>query len=336
MTTPNAAARGKGEAVFKTQLTELLGIRHPIICGGMFRVGRAPLAAAVSNAGGLGIITSATFGDLDSFEAELKELNRLTTKPFGVNINLFPTARQYTPADYLALCVRHGVQVLETSGQSPEPYMEQIKSAGMKIIHKVPAARFAKKAESIGCDAVAVVGNETGGHPGMTDVSTLVMLRQAAGLVQIPIIAGGGFGDGAGLLAALSLGADGIVMGTRFLATQECATHPAVKDWMVKATSDDTLIIQKSIGSPMRVARNALAEQVIAMEAEGASLDQLLPLITGSRNPTVYSEGKLDDAVWSCGQVVGLINDIPTCSELIDRIISEAVDAMTKLTSKIC
>lgn len=324
------------EAAFKTPLTEMLGIRHPIICGGMFRVGRAPLAAAVSNAGGLGIITSATFDDLESFEDELKVLNKLTSKPFGVNINLFPTARQYTPADYLELCVRHGVRVLETSGQSPEPYIEQIKAAGMKIIHKVPAARFAKKAESIGCDAVAVVGNETGGHPGMTDVSTLVMLRQAAGKVRIPIIAGGGFGDGAGLIAALSLGADGIIMGTRFLATQECATHPAVKDWMVRATADDTLIIQKSIGSPMRVARNALAEHVVALEADGASLEQLLPHISGRRNPTVYSEGKLDEAVWSCGQVVGLIDDIPTCQELIDRIICEAFDATLALNKKNC
>lgn len=320
--------------MFQTKLTEILGIQHPIICGGMFRVGRAPLAAAVSNGGGLGIITSATFPDLETFSAEVRMLRRLTDRPFGVNINLFPTARQYSPADFLEVCINECVQVLETSGHSPEPYMERIKTAGLKIIHKVPAARYARKAQSIGCDAVAIVGNETGGHPGMTDVSTLVMLRQVAGTVDIPIIAGGGFGDGAGLLAALSLGADGIVMGTRFLATRECATHQAVKDWMVGATAEDTVIIQKSIGSPMRVAKNALANRVVQMETEGASLEELLPLISGNRNPLVYSEGKLDDAVWSCGQVVGLIDDVPSCAELIDRIIAEAGAALACLNTK--
>lgn len=156
--------------MFQTKLTEILGIQHPIICGGMFRVGRAPLAAAVSNGGGLGIITSATFPDLETFSAEVRMLRRLTDRPFGVNINLFPTARQYSPADFLEVCINECVQVLETSGHSPEPYMERIKTAGLKIIHKVPAARYARKAQSIGCDAVAIVGNETGGHPGMTDV----------------------------------------------------------------------------------------------------------------------------------------------------------------------
>ncbi|MER8436863.1 nitronate monooxygenase family protein [Mesorhizobium sp. M1312] len=319
--------------MFQTKLTRLLGIQHPIICGGMFRIGRAPLAAAVSNAGGLGIITSATFSDLETFSAEIKMLRSLTDKPFGVNINLFPTARQYSPEDFLEICINEGVPVLETSGQNPEAYIERIKNAGLKIIHKVPAAQYALKAQNIGCDAVAVVGNETGGHPGMTDVSTLIMVRQAASRIEIPLIAGGGFGDGEGLLAALSLGADGIVMGTRFLATREAGAHQAVKDWMVAAKAEDTLIVQKSIGSPMRVAKNALASRVVQMEAAGAGLDDLLPLITGSRNPSVYFEGKLDDAIWSCGQAVGLIKDVPSCAELIDRIITEASAALASINA---
>lgn len=321
--------------MFQTKLTRLLGIQHPIICGGMFRIGRAPLAAAVSNAGGLGIITSATFSDLETFSAEIKMLRKLTDKPFGVNINLFPTARQYAPADFLEVCINEGVPVLETSGQNPEAYIERIKKAGLKIIHKVPAAQYALKAQSIGCDAVAVVGNETGGHPGMTDVSTLIMVRQAASRIAIPLIAGGGFGDGEGLLAALSLGADGIIMGTRFLATQEAGAHQAVKDWMVAAKAEDTLIVQKSIGSPMRVAKNALASRVVQMETAGAGLEELLPLITGSRNPSVYFEGKLDDAIWSCGQAVGLISDVPSCAELIDRIIAEASAALASINASV-
>ncbi|MDX8443582.1 NAD(P)H-dependent flavin oxidoreductase [Mesorhizobium australafricanum] len=320
--------------MFQTKLTDLLGIRHPIVCGGMFRIGRAPLAAAVSNAGGLGIITSATFPDLETFSAEVRLLRKQTDMPFGVNINLFPTARQYSPSDFLEVCIREGVPILETSGQSPEPYLERIKKAGLKIIHKVPAAQYALKAQRIGCDAVAIVGNETGGHPGTTDVSTLVMLRQAAKQMDIPVIAGGGFGDGAGLLAALSLGADGIVMGTRFLATREAGVHQAVKDWMVAAKADDTVIVQKSIGSPMRVAKNGLASRIVQMEADGATLEELLPFISGSRNPAVYFEGKLDDAIWSCGQVVGLVRDVPSCGELIDRIIAEAHAALASVNAQ--
>lgn len=316
-----------------TRLTEILGIRHPIICGGMFRLGRAELAAAVSNAGGLGIITSATFPDMDDFIAEVRDLKRSTQHPFGVNINLFPTARGYSPDDYIDVCIDEDVPVIETSGRSPERFIPKIKSAGMKIIHKVPAAHFAKTAERIGCDAVSIVGSETGGHPGMTDVSTLVMLRQAADAVRIPIVAGGGFGDGAGLAAALALGADGIIMGTRFLATKECPAHPAVKEWMISATPDDTVIIQKSIGSPMRVAKNAMSLRVVEMEREGANLQELLPYISGSRNPSVYSEGRLDDAVWSCGQAVGLVSDVPTCAELINRMIDEAESQLRRVTT---
>jgi NAD(P)H-dependent flavin oxidoreductase YrpB (nitropropane dioxygenase family) len=317
--------------MFKTRLTELLGIEYPIICGGMFRLGRAELAAAVSNAGGLGIITAASFPDAASFRTELQTLKGLTTKPFGVNINLFPTARAFAAQGYIDICVEEGVPVVETSGRSPEPYMSRLKDASIKVIHKVPGASYVRTAERVGCDAVSVVGNETGGHPGMSEVGTLVMLRRAMENVRIPIVAGGGFVDGAGLLAALSLGADGIIMGTRFLATRECPAHPAVKDWMVNASEDDTVIIQRSIKSPMRVARNGMALKVLIREQERVGLEELLPLITGTRNPLVYSEGRLDDAIWSCGQAVGLVKDVPTCQELIDRIIGEARVALERV-----
>jgi nitronate monooxygenase len=317
--------------MFKTRLTDLLGIEHPIICGGMFRLGRAELAAAVSNAGGLGIITAASFPDAGSFRAELQRLKSLTAKPFGVNINLFPSAREFKTEAYIDICGEEAVPVVETSGHSPEPFISRLKAANIKVIHKVPGASYAQTAERVGCDAVCVVGNETGGHPGMSEVGTLVMLRRAMEKVRIPVVAGGGIVDGAGLVAALSLGADGVIMGTRFLATQECPTHPAVKNWMVNASEDDTVIIQKSINSPMRVARNELALKVLTMEAEGAGLEELLPLITGTRNPLVYSDGRLDDAIWSCGQAVGLVKDVPTCQELIDRIVGEAKAALDRV-----
>ncbi|MGH8758790.1 MAG: NAD(P)H-dependent flavin oxidoreductase [Burkholderiales bacterium] len=310
--------------MFKTRLTQLLGIDHPIVCGGMFRLGRSSLAAAVSNAGGLGIITSASFPDADLFRAELRMLKSLTDRPFGVNINLFPAARAFQPEAYIAICVEEGVPIVETSGRSPEPFMPQLKAAGITVIHKVPGAEYVKTAERAGCDAVSVVGSETGGHPGTSDVGTIVMLRRAVENASIPVIAGGGFVDGAGLLAALSLGADGIIMGTRFLATQECPAHPAVKQWMVGASENDTVIIQRSIKSPMRVARNEMALRVLEQEVQGAGLEEMLPLITGTRNPMVYSEGRLDEAVWSCGQAVGLVSDVPTCAELITRIMEEA------------
>lgn len=317
--------------MFKTRLTELLGIKYPIICGGMFRLGRAELAAAVSNAGGLGIITAATFPDEESFRKELRLLKSLTNKPFGVNINLFPTARKFNANDYISIAIDEGVKIIETSGQSPEAYMDQLKGAGVKVIHKVPGAQYAKTCERIGCDAVSVVGNETGGHPGMSEVGTMVMIRRAVENVSIPVIAGGGFVDGQGLLAALSMGAEGVIMGTRFVATQECPAHSAVKMWMQSASEDDTVIVQKTIKSPTRVAKNGMALRVLELEKSGAGLNELMPLITGTRNPSVYSEGNLDDAIWSCGQAVGLVEDVPTCKELIDRIMNEANTSLSRI-----
>lgn len=308
----------------ETRITNLLGIKHPIICGGMFRVGRAALAAAVSEAGGLGITTSVTQPTPEDLRNEIREIRRRTDKPFGVNINLFPTARPVKTEDYVQVVIEENVPVVETSGQSPEPYMEAFKKHEIFVIHKVPGVRYARTAERIGCDAVSVVGFETGGHPGMEDVGSIVLIPRTVDSVRIPVIAGGGIADGRGLAASLALGAEGVVMGTRFLATRESPVHENVKHWMVSADELQTAIIQRSISSPSRVALNAVAREVLQLEKRGTTLEELLPLISGLRAQQVYFEGNVDAGVWSCGQSVGLVRDVPTVKELIDRIMDEA------------
>lgn len=315
----------------RTRITELLGIEYPIICGGMFRVGRAPLAAAVSEAGGLGIITSATFETVEELRQEIRKARELTAKPIGVNINLFPSARKMPNEAYIDVLLQEGVRIVETSGRSPEAYIKLLKDNGVIVIHKVPGVRYAITAERVGCDAVTVVGFETGGHPGMEDVGHVVLLPKTVDAVKIPVLAGGGIVDGRGLAAALALGAEGIVMGTRFLATQESMVHDNVKQWMLEASELDTALVQKSIGSASRVARNAVALEVMEAEKRGASLEELLPLITGTRSVRVYQDGDVDAGIWSCGQSVGLIHDIPTVRDVVNRIVEEAKQATGRM-----
>lgn len=315
----------------RTRITDLLQIEHPIICGGMFRVGRAPLATAVSEAGGLGIITSATFETGEELRHEIRRVRERTNKPFGVNLSLFPSARNIPNEQYIEVLLEEGVRIVETSGRSPEPYMKRLKDNGVIVLHKVPGVRYAQTAERIGCDAVTVVGFETGGHPGMEDVGHIVLVPQTVDAVQIPVLAGGGIADGRGLAAALALGAEGVVMGTRFLATRESMVHDNVKQWMIRASELDTLLVQKSIGTTSRVAKNAVALAVMEAELRGATFEELLPLITGERSRSVYQEGDLDAGIWSCGQSVGLVRDIPTVQKLMDRMISEAEQVIDRL-----
>jgi NADH:quinone reductase (non-electrogenic) len=317
----------------RTRITDLLHIRYPIICGGMFRVGRAELAAAVSEAGGLGIITSATHETAEQFREEIRKVRALTKLPFGVNLNLFPSSRPVPNDAYIEVMLEEGIRIVETSGRSPEPFMKVLKDNGVIVIHKVAGVRYAKTAERLGVDAVSVVSFETGGHPGMEDVGHVVMVPQAVDAVKIPVLAGGGIADGRGLAAALALGAEGVVMGTRFMATQESLVHEHVKQWMIGATEMDTALIQKSIGSTSRVARNKIALEVMEAEQRGATLEELLPLISGKRNVQVYHEGDVDAGIWSCGQSVGLIKDIPTVAVVIERIVSEARLAISRLNS---
>lgn len=313
--------------LLKTRFTELVGIDYPIMCGGMFQVGRAELCAAVSEAGGLGTITSATQGTPDKLRQEIQKIKALTNKPFAVNINLFPSANPLPNDEFIDVIIDEEVKVVETSGRSPEEVIGRLKEAGIKIVHKVPGVKYAKTAERLGVDAVSVVGFETGGHPGMEDIGSLVLTRLVAEAVDIPVLGGGGFGNGYGLVSALALGAEGVVMGTRFMATKESIVHENVKEWMVNADEYQTTIVQKTIKSPNRVALNDVSKQVLEKEAEGATFEELHPLITGRRTHQVYFEGDVNGGIWSCGQAVGLVKDIPSVKELIDRMIQEAEES---------
>lgn len=311
----------------KTRLTELVGIKYPIMCGGMFQVGRAELCAAVSEAGGLGTITSSTQRTPENLRNEIRKIKELTDKPFAVNINLFPSANPLPNDEFIDVLIEEGVKVAETSGRGPGEVIGKLKEGGITVIHKVPGVKYAISAERMGADAVSVVGFETGGHPGMEDVGSLVLTRLVAQAVEIPVLGGGGFGNGQGLVAALALGAAGIVMGTRFMAVKESIVHENVKNWMIKASEEQTVIVQKSIKSPNRVALNKVSLQVLEEEARGATLQELLPFITGQRTNKVYYEGDVDGGIWSCGQAVGFIEDVPWTRELMERIKQEAEEA---------
>jgi len=317
--------------MFKTRITELFGIKYPIICGGMHLLSRAELVAAVSNAGGLGILASTTFATKEELREEIRKTKSLTDKPFGVNLNLFPMMRQRSVEEDIDLFIDEGVEIIESSGASPEPYVPRLKEAGIKIMHKVPGVRFAQKAERVGADAVAIVGFECAGHPGMDDVTSLILVPLTVDAVKIPVVAGGGFCDARSFVAALALGADGVVMGTRFVATHECIAHPKIKEWLVKAKETDTTLIDRSIGLPMRVIKNEPAEKALEMDKRGASLEELLTVISGELGRKAWLEGDVDAGVVSLGMAVGRIHEILSVKEVIDDIIEEAKDICKRL-----
>jgi len=317
--------------MFKTRITELFGIKYPIICGGMHLLSRAELVAAVSNAGGLGILASTTFETKEELREEIRKTKNLTDKPFGVNLNLFPMMRQRSIEEDIDLFIDEGVEIVESSGASPEAYVPRLKEADIKIIHKVPAVRFAQKAERVGVDAVTIVGFECAGHPGMDDVTSLILVPLTVDTVKIPVVAGGGFCDARSFVAALALGADGVVMGTRFVATHECIAHPKIKEWLVKAKETDTTLIDRSIGLPMRVIKNEPAEKALEMDKRGASLEELLTVISGALGRKAWLEGDIDAGVVSLGMVVGRIHEILSVKEVIDGIIEEAKDICKRL-----
>jgi len=287
-------------------------------------VARAELSSAVSNAGGLGIITALTFPTPEELASEIKRMRELTDKPFGVNITLIPTLRPVNYEEYIDVIIREDVGIVETAGRNPEPYMSRLKSAGIKVIHKCTAVRFAKKAEATKCDVVSIDGFECAGHPGEEDVTSLVLIPLAVDAVTIPVVASGGFADGRGLVAALALGAEGVNMGTRFMATQEAPVHPKVKEGLIRASERDTLLVMRSLRNTRRVLRNTVAEKVDEMEKCGAALEQMSSLLSGERAKELLQSGELDWGLQTVGQVVGLIRDIPTVKELIASIINEA------------
>ena len=321
--------------MFQTRITKLFNIKYPIICGGLHWIGRAELIAAVANAGGLGFIAAATFQDLDDLRAEIRKARDLTDGPIGLNINLFPAMRTQPIEAWVEIACEEKIPVVETSGRSPEAVVAPLHASGVKIMHKVAGARYARTAERLGCDAVCVVGYECGGQPGMDEVTSLVMVPATVDAVSIPVVAAGGFADGRGLVAALALGAEAVLMGTRFMATKECRGHPAWKEWMVNAVETDTAYILKSINNPSRVAKNAVAAKVREMEARGATLEELLPIISGGLGGALFDDGKLDSQLARVGQVVGLIHDVPTVKEFIDRTVAEAVQARERLNAAI-
>jgi len=318
--------------MFKTRITEMLDIQYPIIQGGMIWLARAELAAAVSSAGGLGMLSSITFPTARELGEEIRKTKGLTDKPFGVNFPIFPTTRPIEGIErYIDVAIEEGVKIAETSGQSPEPYMKQFKDGGVKVIHKVPAARFAQTAERIGVDAVTIFGCEGGGHVGLDNVTSLILIPRVVDSAKLPIIAAGGFGDGRGFVAALALGAEGVLMGTRFMASRESPAHPKIKDYLVTARETDTMLIERSIRNTARVIRNKVAEKTLEVEQKGASLEELLPLIGELKEKELFETGNLEAGIMHCGQVSGLTKEILTVKEIIDNIISEAESICQRL-----
>jgi NAD(P)H-dependent flavin oxidoreductase YrpB (nitropropane dioxygenase family) len=310
--------------MFKTRITEMFGIEYPIIQGAMQWLSRAELVSAVSNAGGLGIISSLTFPTAKEFREEIKKTKSLTNKPFAVNITLLPIIRPVNYEEYINAALEEEVDIIETAGRSPEPYMKLLKGARVKVMHKVARVRDAKAAERLGVDAVTIVGFEAAGHPSMDNVTSLVLIPIAVDAVKIPVIAGGGIGDARGFVTALALGAEGVLMGTRFMASKECPLHSKIRQWLVNAGETDTLIIERSIKNAARVMKTDFAEKVLTMEEKGATLEELLPLISGLRGKEALDTGEVGAGTIACGQVVGLIHDIPSVKEIIDGIISGA------------
>jgi nitronate monooxygenase len=321
----------------KTRITELLGIEHPIIQGGMHYVGLAELAAAVSNAGGLGTITGLTQKSAEDLRKEVRKCKELTDKPFAVNLTFLPSLATPDYPGYVKVIIDEGVKVVETAGRNPQQVMPALKEAGVKVIHKCTSVRHSLKAQSIGCDAVSVDGFECGGHPGEDDVPNFILLPRAADELDIPIIASGGMADGRSLVAALALGADGINMGTRFMATHEAPCHKNVKDALLEATELDTRLVMRPLRNTERVLNNSAAQKLLEKEEKlGADIkiDDVLDQVAGVY-PKVMLGGEMESGVWSCGMVVGLINDVPSCKDLIDRTMSEATAILNKRSQQI-
>ena len=320
----------------KTRITEMFGIEHPIIQGGMHYVGFAELAAAVSNAGGLGIITGLTQGTPEKLEAEIKKCQGLTDKPFGVNLTFLPSL---TPPDYpglIEVIINSGVKVVETAGRNPAVYMPSMKEAGIKVIHKCTSVRHSIKAQDIGCDAVSVDGFECGGHPGEDDIPNFILLPRAADELEIPFVASGGMADARSLVAAMALGAEGMNMGTRFIATKDAPVHQNVKEAIVNASELDTRLIMRSLTNTERVLNNPAVESLMAKEkalGDELTFEDIVDEVAGVY-PKVMMEGEPEAGAWSCGMVAGLVNDIPTVEELINTIMSEAEDIIASKLQK--
>ncbi|KRC20698.1 nitronate monooxygenase family protein [Acidovorax sp. Root217] len=310
----------------KTRITELFGIQHPIIQGGMHHVGLAELASAVSNAGGLGMVTGLTQRTPELLAREIARCRGMTDKPFGVNLTFLPSVNPPDFPGYVKAIIDGGVKVVETAGNNPQKWLPALKEAGIKVIHKCTSVRHALKAQAIGCDAISVDGFECGGHPGEDDVPNFILLPRAAEELSIPFVASGGMADGRSLVAALALGAEGMNMGTRFIATQEAPVHENVKRAIVAASELDTRLVMRPLRNTERVLSNAAVERLLLKERElGAAItfEDILPEVAGVY-PRIMQSGEMDAGAWSCGMVAGLIHDVPTVQQLIERTMAEA------------
>ncbi len=320
----------------KTRITELFGIQHPVLQGGMHFVGFAELAAAVSNAGGLGTITGLTQKSPSDLANEIAKCKTLTDKPFAVNLTFLPGFAKPDYPGYIKAIIEGGVKIVETAGRSPEEYMPMLKEAGIKVIHKCTSVRHALKAEKIGCDAVSVDGFECGGHPGEDDIPNMILLPRAAQELTIPFVASGGIGNAQQLVAALALGAEGINMGTRFIATKEAPVHQNVKDAIVAASELDTQLIMRPLRNTERVLKNANVQKIVDIEQEkgmNTKIEDIIPYVAGVY-PKVMTDGDMDAGAWSCGMVAGLIKDVPSCDALIGEMMVEAKEIIENRLAK--
>ncbi|WP_454758800.1 NAD(P)H-dependent flavin oxidoreductase [Caulobacter segnis] len=311
----------------KTRFTEMFGVEHPIAQGGMQWVGKAELVSAVANAGALGFLTALTQPTPEALSKEIARCREMTDKPFGVNLTILPAMKPPPYAEYRAAIIESGIKIVETAGYKPQEHVDDLKSHGVKVIHKCTAVRHALSAERMGVDAISIDGFECAGHPGEDDIPGLILIPVAAQKVKIPMIASGGFGDARGLVAALALGADGVNMGTRFCATVEAPIHENFKQQMVANDERATDLIFRTLHNTARVARNAVSQQVVAIErAGGAKFEDVADLVKGVRGREGLETGDTDHGIWSAGMVQGLIHDVPTVRELVDRIVAEAED----------
>jgi len=322
--------------MLKTRITELLGIRHPILMGGMQWVSLAELVSAVANAGGLGFLTALSHETPDKFAEEIEKTRKLTDQPFGANLTILPTLKPVPYEDYARVIIESGIKYVETAGRNPQAFIPAFKEAGIKVIHKCTSIRHAKKAESIGCDAVTIDGFECAGHPGEDDIPGLILIPRAVDELTVPVVACGGFADGRGLAAALSLGADAIAMGSRFMCTQEAGVHDNVKNKMIESNEQNTALIFRTLHNTARVYRNEVAQKVVDIEATGtATIADVAPLVSGKKGRVVLSDGEMEHGIWTASMAMGIINDVPTCDELVSRIVAQAEERIGKLSAAI-
>ena len=315
----------------KTRVTDILGSKYPLVMGTMGYQSTPQLVAAACNAGAFACLTSIMSKTSQALRDEIRKTKSLTDKPFGVNINLFPMVSPLPHEEYIEVALEEGVKVIETSGRSPENLVERIKKGNARLMHKCARLRDARTAERVGADIVEIVGFECGGHPSKENVTSLVLIPQVVDAVKVPVIAGGGIADARGFVAALALGAEGVIMGTRFLATKECQIHPNFKERLVSAQSTETMFVMRTLTDPMRVLRTELMMKVQDLEDKGASIEEIIPLVAGQRSMKAMEAGNVDESLLACGQIVGLVHDIPTVKELVERTMEEATALYERL-----